>query len=192
MTAVARRKQAAADGTGHVKKRPGLLCQRIELRYACMSEPHQTWPVTGLCAVWPGSRRGFYASSQRQATDRGEREALMRLTRVTASHQETGHREGSRRRAKPRQDEGFSVGRSTARRLMKQAGVAVGRPTRRPVTTDRRHGYAVAPHLWARPCDVGPPDQVWAGDITYLWTAEGWWYLATGLDMDARKGVGGR
>ena len=76
--------------------------------------------------------------------------------------------------AKQLQDEGFSVGRYKARQLMKQADVSVGRPKRRPVTTDSRHGYAVAPNLLARQFDVEQPDKVWAGDITYLWTAEGW------------------
>lgn len=92
MTAVARRKQAAADGTRHFQKSPGLLCQRIELRSALISEHQQTWPVTVLCAVLPVSRSGFYAYSQRQATARGERDALRLLTRVNAIHQETGHR----------------------------------------------------------------------------------------------------
>jgi putative transposase len=102
--------------------------------------------VTVLCAVLHVSRSGFYAYSQRQATARGERDALMLLTRVNAIHQETGHSYGSRRMAKQLQDEGFSVGRYKARRLMKQAGVSVGRPKCRPVTTDSRHGYAVAPN----------------------------------------------
>ena len=160
------------------------------MRYAFIREHQQTWPVTVLCAVLPVSRSGFYAYSQRPATARGERDALMLLTRVNAIHQETGHSYGSRRMAKQLQDEGFSVGRYKARRLMKQAGVSVGRPKRRPVTTDSRHGYAVAPNLLARQFDVEQPDKVWAGDITYLWTAEGWLYLATVLDMYSRKVVG--
>ena len=54
-----------------------------------------------------------------------------------------------------------------ARRLMHQAGVAEQRPKRRgPVTTDSRHGYAVAPNLLARQFDVAQPDQVWVGDIS--------------------------
>lgn len=183
MTAVARRKHAAADGTRHVNKSPGLLCQRIEGSDALISAPQQTWPVTVRCAVLPVSRRGFSAYRQRHATGRGEREAWLRLTRVTASPQETGHSDGRRRMAKPLQAEGFSVGRYNARRLLKQAGVSVGRPKRRPVTTDSRHGYAVAPNLWARQVDVEPPATVWAGDITSLWTAEGWLSLATVLDL---------
>jgi transposase InsO family protein len=73
---------------------------------------------------------------------------------------------------------------------MPEAGVAVRHRTRCPVTTDRRHGDAVAPHLLARPCDVETSDTVWAGDITYLWTAEGWFYGAALRDLPSRKVVG--
>ena len=78
------------------------------------------------------------------------------------------------------QDEGFAVGRVKVRRLMNEAGVTVERGKRRaPVTTDSRHGYEVAPNLLARHFDVDEPDQAWVGDITYVWTAEGWLYVST-------------
>ena len=93
--------------------------------------------------------------------------------------------------AKQLQDEGFAVGRAKARRLMNQAGVAVQRPKRRgPVTTDSRHGYEVAPNLLARQFDVAKPDHVWVGDITYVWTGEGWLYVSTLLDLYSRQVVG--
>ena len=66
----------------------------------------------------------------------------------------TRHRDGSRRMAKPRQAEGAAVGRAKARRLMKAAGVMVRRPKHpRPLTTDSRQGYGVAPNLLARQVD---------------------------------------
>ena len=60
------------------------------------------------------------------------------------------------------------------------------------MTTDSQHRHAVAPNLLARQFDVALPEQVWAGDITYLWTAEGWLYLAVLLDLYSRKVVGGQ
>ena len=93
--------------------------------------------------------------------------------------------------AKQLQAEGFVVGRAKARRLMQAAGVMVRRPPQhRPMTTDSRHGYGVAPNLLARQFDVATPDQVWVGDLTYLWTQEGWLYLAVLLDLFSRKVVG--
>jgi putative transposase len=58
------------------------------------------------------------------------------------------------------------------------------------VTTDSRHAYQVAPNLLARQFDVAQPDTVWVGDITYVWTAEGWEYLAVWLDLPSRQVVG--
>jgi putative transposase len=58
---------------------------------------------------------------------------------------------------------------------MQQAGVVVQRPKQRgPVTTESRHGYAVAPNLLARQFDVARPDHVWVGEISEVWTAAGW------------------
>src|SRR5262245_7478010 len=74
---------------------------------------------------------------------------------------------------------------------MRQAGAVVQRPTQRvPVTTDSRHGSAVAPNLLARQFGVRKPDHVWVGDISYVWTAEGWLYVSTLLDWYSRKVVG--
>lgn len=83
------------------------------------------------------------------------------------------------------------MGRFKVRRLMKQAGVAVeGRRRRSPQTTDSRHGYGVAPNLRERTFDVQAPNGAWCGDVTYIWTEEGWWYTAVLLDLYARKAVG--
>jgi putative transposase len=137
------------------------------------------------------SRSGFYAYLSRHAGAKIEAEAVVVLARVKAIAAAMRHSYGSRRMAKQLQDEGFAVGRAKARRLMHQAGVVGQRPTRRgPVTTDSRHGYAVAPNLLARQFDVAQPDHVWVGDISYVWTAEGWLYVSTLLDLYSRKVVG--
>jgi putative transposase len=156
-----------------------------------MAQHQATWPVAVLCEVLAVSRSGFYAYVQRQAVPRIDRDEVALLARVKAIHAETKQSYGSRRMAKQLQADGFAVGRYKARRCMHQAGVAVRHPRqRRPMTTDSRHRHAVAPNLLARQFDVAQPDQVWVGDITYLWTAEGWLYLAVLLDLYSRKVVG--
>ena len=118
-------------------------------------------------------------------------EEVALFARVKAIAAETRHSYGSRRMAKQLQDEGFNVGRAKARRLTNKTGVAVQRPRRRgPMTTDSRHGYEVAPNLLARQFDATAPNHVWAGDITYIWTAEGWLYLSVPVDLYSRKVVG--
>jgi putative transposase len=153
---------------------------------------HQArWPVLVMCEVMQVSRSGFYAYVQRQAPACVGAEEAALLARVKAIAAETRYSYGSRRMAKQLQDDGFAIGRYKARRLMRQANVLVQRPRKRhPVTTDSRHGYMVAPNLLARQFAVEQPDQVWVGDITYVWTAEGWLYLAVLLDLYSRKVVG--
>jgi putative transposase len=156
-----------------------------------MAQHQGRWPVSILCEVLQVSRSGFYAYVQRQTSRCVDAEEVALVARVQAIAAETRHSYGSRRMAKQLQDDGFAVGRYKARRLMRQAKVTVERPKKRgPVTTDSRHSYAVAPNVLARQFDVEQPDQVWVGDITYIWTTEGWLYLAVLLDLYSRKVVG--
>lgn len=151
---------------------------------------HQ-WPVVVLCAVLEVSRSGFYTYVHRHATIQRDAEEDALVARVKAIAAETRSSYGSRRMAKQLQEDGFAVGRYKARRLMQQAAVTVQRrKKRRPMTTDSRHGYGVAPNVLARQFDVEQPNRVWAGDVTYVWTVEGWLYLAVLLDLYSRKVVG--
>jgi putative transposase len=156
-----------------------------------MAEHQGTWPVSVLCEVLEVSRSGFDEDLPRQATTQVEAEAVTFGARVQVIAADTRDSDGSRRMARQLQAEGCAVGRAKARRLMRQAGVAGPRPTRRgPVTTDSRHGYGVAPKLLARQFDVEQPDHVWAGDITEVWTREGWLYVSVLWDLYARQVVG--
>ena len=123
-----RRGQAVADGARHVKKSPALLCERTEMKYAFMAQQHGTGPVAVLCEVFDVSRSGFYSYVQGHAAPTIERDEVALLARVQAIHAETRQSDGRRRRAKPLQAEGFTVGRYKARRVMHQAGVGVRRP----------------------------------------------------------------
>ena len=138
-----------------------------------------------------GSRSGLYASPRRQAHRTLERAKVALVARGDAMAGETRQSFGSRRLATQRQDEGFAGGRAPARRLRQAACGAGRRPRARgPVPTDSRPAYGVADNVLARQCDVAKPDHAWSGDITYIWTAEGWLYLAVLLDVYSRKVVG--
>jgi putative transposase len=144
-----------------------------------------------LCEVLDVGRSGCDAYTQQQATPQSDREEVALRARVKALRGETRQNDGSRRMVKPLQAEGFAVGRAKATHVMQEAGLRGRRRTRRgPVTTDRQHRDPVPPNLLARPCEVEKPHQVWAGDITYIWTAEGWRSLAVLLDVYLRKVVG--
>jgi transposase InsO family protein len=155
-----------------------------------MAQHPETGPVAGLGEGWEVRRSGLYADRQGQATVEIDVAAGTLVARVKARATQTGHRDGSRRMAKPLQAEGDAVGRDNARRLRPPAGVSVRRRQRCPVTTASRHGDAVAPHLLARQFAVAPPETVWVGDSTDVWTAEGWASLAVVLDGPSRTVVG--
>jgi putative transposase len=161
------------------------------LKYAFIADHQQSWPVAVLCEVLGVGRSGFYDYLKRQAAPALGLDEIALLERLKAIFEKTHHSYGSRRLAKHLQDEGYAVGRFKVRRLMKQAGVSVeGHRRRRPQTTDSRHDYGVAPNLLERNFDVMAPNVAWCGDITYIWTAEGWLYTAVLLDLYARKVVG--
>jgi transposase InsO family protein len=86
--------------------------------------------------------------------------------------------------------QGHKCGRHRVARLMRTNGIcAVGRKKFK-VTTDSRHNKPVAPNILARNFEATAPNPKWAGDITYIWTAEGWLYLAVVLDLFSRKVIG--
>ena len=97
---------------------------------------------------------------------------------------------GSRRIAEYLQSVGYRIGRYRARSLMRKLGLKVKNTKRYKVTTDSRHSYPVAPNLLDRKFEVDTPNTVWTADITYIWTLEGWSYLAVVIDLFSRQIVG--
>ncbi len=144
------------------------------------------YPVRLLCRLMEVSHSGFYEYLKRP---KGDGQGPL-VRRVKAIHEETKGSYGSRRMAKQLQEEGHEVGRYRARSLMRKAGVKVKRKRRFRATTDSRHSYPVAPNRLDRQFEVQAPNQAWVGDITYLWTAEGWLYLAVIIDLFSRRVVG--
>ena len=109
MIQVTRRTSATSLATRHVKNSPGLLCQRVERRYACMAEHQGTWPVSGRGEVLEVSRRGFDAYLPRQATTEVDAEAGTFGARVQAIAADTRASDGRRRMARQLQAEGLAV-----------------------------------------------------------------------------------
>jgi putative transposase len=115
----------------------------------------------------------------------------MLLSQIRQFFARSKHTYGSPRIWKDLLETRISCGKHRVARLMRQAGLraVVGRRFR--LTTDSKHVLPVAPNRLAR--DFGAPREnvKWASDITYLWTDEGWLYLAVVLDLFSRRVVGG-
>ncbi len=86
--------------------------------------------------------------------------------------------------------QGYQVSRRRIGRLMKKLGLFCKTSKKFKATTNSKHNYPVAPNRLNRQFTVKKPNQAWVGDITYVWTAEGWLYLATVIDLFSRKVVG--
>ncbi len=142
-----------------------------------------------MCKVLRVSRNGYYSWKNRHLNERtGENIKLISLVRQI--HKKSGGTYGTRRIAKALQALGILCGRSRARTLMRMAGVAAIQRKKFRVTTDSKHNLPVAPNLLNRQFDVKKPNKVWVSDITYVWTREGWLYLAVVLDLFSRQIVG--
>lgn len=141
--------------------------------------------MTRMCRVLGVSRSGYYAWQHRQP---GSPEPLIR--EVEQIHRRVGRCYGSRRIARALQAEGYSVGRYRARTLMRLAGVQAQRTRRYRMGRGTLQGYPLAPNRLGRQFDVDMPDRVWAADITYVWTRQGWLHLAVVIDLYSRKVVG--
>ena len=85
---------------------------------------------------------------------------------------------------------GFTVGRERIRQLMKTMDLKIKQKRKYQVTTDSRHDYPIADNILNRAFSPDAPNQVWGTDITYLWTQEGWVYLAVVIDLYSRRVIG--
>lgn len=97
---------------------------------------------------------------------------------------------GSRKMATQLRKEGFPVGRYRVRTLMKKLGLVVKRKRKFRITTNSNHKLPVAGNILDRQFNPLSPNQAWAADITYIWTAEGWLYLAVIIDLYSRRVIG--
>jgi transposase InsO family protein len=82
------------------------------------------------------------------------------------------------------------VGKKRVERLMRQNGIQARRKRRFRRTTDSNHANPVAPNIVERQFEPEAPNEIWVSDVTYVWTDEGWLYLAIMLDLFARRVVG--
>lgn len=142
-----------------------------------------------LCGVMCVSRSGYYKYRDSLSSKQPENKRLLVEARVLS--QESDNSYGSRRISKGLRAKGYPVGRYAARTLMREAGIMCKqRKPHRVITTQSNHGFAVAKNVLNREFTVNQPNQVWVTDITYLWTLEGWLYVAAVLDLFSRRIVG--
>ena len=159
------------------------------MRFAWIHVEKATYAVRRLCRVLAVTPSGYYAWMHRLPSQRARDNDRLQV-RIRAIHAASRGTYGSPRVHEQLTQEGCAVGRERVARLLRDMGL-VGLPARRVRhTTDSTHGRPVAPNVLERHFEADHPNQRWTTDITFIWTWEGWLYLAVVLDLYARRVVG--
>ncbi len=159
------------------------------MRFARIDAEKGHWPVEAQCEVLGVSRSGYYAWRDRPEAPRAKADAEL-LVEIKAAHKVGRKAYGSPRVHRELRANGRRVGRKRVERLMRREGI-VGRKKRRfRHTTDSNHPDPIAPNTLNRTINVPLPNTAWVTDVTYVWTREGWLYLAAILDLFSRRVVG--
>ncbi len=162
------------------------------MKYACIMQHRQQFPVTLMCRMLGVSRSGFYAAQQRPISQRAYADQRLRLE-IRVIHHRSRATYGSPRIHAELRAQGLHCSRKRVARLMRADGLRAKVRRRFRVTTNSNHAHAVAPNHLARRfaiTEVVNLNAVWASDITYIPTREGWLYLAIILDLASRRVVG--
>jgi len=149
----------------------------------------KAYPISLLGRLLQVPRTGYYSWLTRGKSAR-QKEYEFMLPFVQQAHEISKATYGARRISEEVEAHGKPCGRVKAKTLMKLAGVAAKQKRTFKITTDSKHNLPVAPNLLNREFEVAEPDQVYVSDITYIWTSEGWLYLAIVLDLFSRQIVG--
>ena len=154
-----------------------------------MAAEKAQYGVVLVCRCLAVSPAGFYAWHRRRPSDRDAADRRLAVD-IAAAHAESRRTYGSPRIHQELRAQGTRVSRKRVARLMRAQGLRGRRRCRQPRTTDSRHQLPVADNVLNRAFDVATTNTVWAGDITYLATREGWVYLAVIVDLCSRRVVG--
>ena len=149
----------------------------------------EQYPIRMMCRVLEVAPSAYYAYRTRPKCQR-ELEDQILLKQIQLVHASYRRAYGSPRMTRELRSRGHQCGRHRVARLMARNELWARKRKRFRVTTDSKHAQPIAPNLLDRQFTVAKPNQVWVSDITYIWTREGWLYLAITLDLFARTVVG--
>jgi len=159
------------------------------MRFTFIDAAKAEFPIQRLCQVLEVSQSGYFAWRSRPACQR-QRDDLVLLAHVRSAFRKSNGTYGSPRMTRELQDQGLPIGRRRTARLMRANGLKARQKRRFKRTTDSHHAFPIAPNLLEQDFSATRPNQKWNADILYVWTGEGWLYLAVVLDLFARRVVG--
>jgi putative transposase len=145
--------------------------------------------VRQMCHVLGVSASAYYEWQREQESPHARQDAEL-SSLVRSLFADFRGRYGAPRIQRELAKKGHRVSRKRVARLMRENGIRAKSARKYKATTDSKHRLPVAPNLLERQFIVDSPNTAWASDITYLWTRQGWMYLAVIIDLFSRKVVG--
>jgi transposase InsO family protein len=142
-----------------------------------------------MCRVLKQFRSGYYAWCNRPASARTQENAIL-SDQIQRIYDTSRQSYGSPRIQAALAAQGWSISRQRVVRLMAKLGISARSKRKFKVTTDSKHAWPIAENHLDRDFTTTEPDRVWVADMTYLWTTEGWLYLAVIIDLFSRRVVG--
>jgi putative transposase len=160
------------------------------VKYAWIDAHRDEFELAPMCDALTVSMSGYRSWKGGGSPTRTRLTDAQMLALIQAIHQELKGAYGSPRMVMELRDRGFPASKERVERLMRENGIRARHKRRFKATTDSKHNLPVAPNLLARNFTPAKPNQVWTADLTYIWTDEGWLYLAVVLDLFNREVVG--
>ena len=156
------------------------------MRFQYIAEYRGTLTRGHLCRLMGVSERGLHAWRHRPPSHRQRRDMRL-LAHIRDQHRLSLGSYGRPRMTEELNELGIRVGQRRVGRLMRQNGIQVIRSGKFKRTTDSDHAFNIAPNLQQQDFTASGPNQKRAGDITYVWTREGWVYLTVIIDLFSRR-----
>ena len=160
------------------------------MRFAFVAKHRGIWPMAWLCEALDVSKSGFHDWLNRSPSKHSRIDVDL-MTVIRRSFHDSDRTYGARRVWRDVLAEGLSCGLHRVERLMHKTALKA-RPRRRklPSDTGLRVIHAIAPNILDRQFHATQPNHKWIADFTYIWTAEGWLYVAAVIDLFSRRVVG--
>ena len=158
------------------------------MRYEFIESHEQEFAVRRMCHVLEVSKAGYYAWREREPSTHDKRDEEL-AQQIGALHRKSRKTYGSPRIHRALRKVGTFCGRKRVARIMREEEIKGKQHKRFRRTTNSNHKHPIAPNILNRcfdPREIGNPNVVFAGDITYIWTLEGWLYLAVIMDLFSR------
>ena len=159
------------------------------MKYSFIKNHGSAYGVKKMCILLKISRSGYYVWKGRSSSKQALANENLLLC-IKESYKKGREIYGSPRITDDLRESGIRCGHNRVARLMRISGIRAKTKRRFKVTTDSKHRLPISPNLLARNFTAQTPNTVWVADITYIWTEEGWLYLAAVLDLYSRSIVG--